>query len=334
MSCAARLPLIFIHYGRPWYLRQALKSAKRSNPDKKIILLGDSANKAAARGVCRHLNFNLLDGSARLQAFERVFKPIQGSRHKFNKAKGTTFWLRFVFKRWFLMAEFLRAEGIDAFWTFDTDTLVLAPLAPREPRFANVQATVQCDGSCLNGFIGSAKLVWEYTDCILDLFSDGPYLEAQRKRLSDHAGLAFNEMDAFGEFRRRNGVHVRRAAEAINGEIFDDALAFPGGYEPAGRRVLGRTNVKRLWCSHERGLYARLLPGGDLVRMLTCNMSWMPDYVWKKLVPFSLTPEQDAKLEPPAAAELREVNLSQPLTDKVATVLRRRVFELKRTLGR
>jgi hypothetical protein len=47
--------------------------------------------------------------------------------------------------------------------------------------------------------------------------------------------------------------------------------------------VLGKTAIKRLR-SDGRDIYARHLESGEFVRLLTCNMSWMPDYMWRRIM--------------------------------------------------
>ena len=327
-------PLIFIHYGPAAYLRLTLRCALRSNPDKRIVFIGDQANRIYAQGNVDFCPYRDLECAQTISEFHDVFQVIQGSRHHFNKEGGTETWLKFVFLRWFLVCEFLQREKIESFWIFDSDTLLLAPLTPREKRFAEYAATTQCRDTCLNGFVASRALVEHYTKTILELFRDQDYLSAQRDRLKTHAGLAFNEMDAFGEFRRRQNIRTFHAAQPIKGEVFDDALAFTDSYVPAAVKVLGKTSVKKLWISESGGLYARTLQDGAFLRLLTCNMSWMPDYLWKKMERFCLTPEQEAKVMPAKATDLREIDLSQPLTDKVARVLKKRIYEMKRAFGR
>lgn len=328
-----RAPIVFIHYGAADYLARTLRCAVRANPDKKVFLLGDQDNRRLGKdGVvfvdCADLT------SDEASRFEELFEPIEGTRHKFNKLGGTEKWLRFVFRRWFLIAEFLRQKKIDRFWTFDSDTLVLAPLTPREQRFGACEATTQCRDGCLNGFVGSRKLVERYTECILSLFSDREYLASQRERINQQAGLAFNEMDAFGEFRSRENVETLHAARPLEGEFFDDALAYDADFEASPAKIFGHIQVKRLWSSPDGALYAKHLESGDFLRMITCNLSWLPDYIGKKIALFCLTPEQDAKVRPPVEEELREVDLSQPLSDKIMTLLKRKIFEATRVLGR
>jgi hypothetical protein len=253
------------------------------NPAKRIFLLGDATNSRSARGVAEFVDFESLSGTQKEREFHRVFQVIQGEKHRFNKANGVEFWLKFVFRRWFLIEAFLEREGLDAFWTFDSDTLVLGNLCEREGRFSDFEATTQCKDQCLNGWVGSKRLVSRYTQSILDQFSDEVYLQAQRERLRVNAGLSFNEMDAFAEFRRRESVKTWHGEKSIDGEIFDDALAFTGSFEVAPERVLGKTATKRLWTDGE-SIFAKCKANGDFVRLLTCNMSWMPDYMWRRIM--------------------------------------------------
>lgn len=58
----------------------------------------------------------------------------------------------------------------------------------------------------------------------------------------------------------------------------------------------------------------------------------MPDYFWSKIMPFYLRPAQDAKVRPPVELELHEVELTQPVTDMIATKLNVEFFELRRIL--
>ena len=327
------IPTVFIHYGSANYLARTLRCAVRANPAKQVFLLGDKDNRFLAGDGAVFVDCADLasDNAAR---FDAVFQPIEGARHKFNKPGGTEKWLRFIFRRWFVIAEFLRKQNIDRFWTFDSDTLILAPLAPRENRFAAYETTTQCRDCCLNGWIGSRYLVERYTDCILALFEDEDYLATQRERLQQQAGLAFNEMDAFGEFRYRENVRTFHAARPLDGEFFDDALAYDANFEASPQKVAGRIPVKRLWSSPDGALYAKHLETGGFARMITCNLSWLPDYVWRKLMPFCLTPEQDANVKAPVESELREISLAQPFTDKIATALKVKIFEMRRSFGR
>jgi len=313
-------PILFIHYGSAHYLRWVMAVARRSNPGRRIILLGDASNRQSARCVAEFVDFESLGGTGKEREFQRVFQVIQGERHRFHKANGVEFWLKFVFRRWFLIEAFLEREGLDAFCTFDSDTLVLADLAEAEARLHRFEAMAQCMDRCLNGWVGSRKLVSRYTKSILDQFSDQPYLEAQRERLKVSSGLAFNEMDAFAEFRSREGVKTCHGQVPLDGAIFDDALAFTEGFEVAPGKVLGKTAVKRLW-SDGRGIFAGHMASGEFVRLLTCNMSWIPDYMWRRVMAAGRggsVKGRESRVEgEPDLPRLREISTKEPLGDRL-----------------
>ena len=317
-------PIIFIHYGPAHYLKWTLEAAQRTNPEKRIVLLGDLSNRRfVGRGV-RFVDFETLAGGKKEREFQKVFQVIQGERHRFNKHGGMEVWLKFVFRRWFLVEEFLSREGLDSFWTFDSDTLVIAPLGPRESRFKDVEATTQCRGECLNGWVGSLHLVQRYTSCILELFSDASFLDAQHERLRIHAGLAFNEMDAFGEFRRRESINTWHGEMPIGGEFFDDALAFSDGFESAPEKVLGKTDIKRLWTDGE-SIFAMQKEFGQFVRMLSCNMSWMPDYMWKRIIGHK-------KAHKNIKIGFVEISVREPVTDRILRQAKVAAFRMRRAL--
>ena len=328
----ADAPILFIHYGPASYLRSTLRCAKRTNPDKRIILLGDEANRRSADGSAEFFPFENFSSGEKSARFQQVFQAIQGERHRFSKHGGVETWLKFVFRRWFLIEEFLAREKIDSFWTFDSDTIVLAPLAPRESRFRDVEGTTQCRGQCLNGWVGSFRLVERYTACTLDLFSDPLFLDAQRERLRAHAGLAFNEMDAFSEFRRRENVVTRRASEVLDGEAFDDALALAEDYERSPDPILGRIPVKRIWTTPNGGIWAK--SAGTAVRLLTCNMSWMPDYLWEKLEACAETTDKLPRMTAGSTGDLREIDLREPLLQQIRRRATEVVWRFKRRLPR
>lgn len=327
-------PILFIHYGPAHYLRWTLAVARRSHPRKRIILLGDATNESSAQGVAEFVDYESLGGTQKEREFQRVFQVIQGDRHRFNKANGVEFWLKFVFRRWFLIEAFLVKEGLDSFWTFDSDTLIFSDLEACDSRFASFEAMTQCKDQCLNGWVGSKKLVSRYTRSILDQFGDVEYLDMQKERLKFQAGLAFNEMDAFSEFRRREGVKTCHGQIPMDGAIFDDALAFLEGYEMAPKKVLAKSAIKRLW-TDGCGIFARHLASGEFVRLLTCNMSWMPDYMWRRVMAASSGGAESRKARGEAEPDLfnlKEISTEEPFGDRILRKARLLAWNLWREM--
>ena len=320
-------PLIFIHYGAPSYLPWVLKRARQLHPHKRIILLGEERNRHLVKGVAEFFYFEEFARGKELAHFEQVFQPIQGKDHHFTKQDGMDAWVKFVFRRWFLMAQFIKAQKIPAFWTFDSDTLLLKNLSLLEKEVSSYPCTMQCRGRCLNGWIGSTELVDSYIRCINELFEDRDYLNKQKNNFKKEVGLAFTEMDAFTEFCHRKGVRPYHLASGVDRGIFDDSLACLDGYEAAPQKILGKTEIKRLWRAPSGQLYVKRIKDGKLLPLWSCNMSWMPDFFWKRLLKAThgvvcLQQTGSPTCKVPNLSTLKEISLKTPFF----TTLHRKVY--------
>lgn len=276
-------PLILVHYGPSTYLRYTLRAARRSNPGKKIFFLGDETNRRFCPSSVEFLPWRDLARGSKLEKFRSVFEPIEGARHRFSKHGGTKRWLAFVFERWFFLENLVEQIGLSRFWTFDSDTMVAGDLSIREHRFAEYQATEQCRGHCLNGLINDASVVRAYTDFMIGLFESETFLQQQRDRLRVHEGLCFNEMDAWQHFRDTERVSTFHLGRVCQAEMFDDAIAITKGFETAEEKVNGRAPVKRILLDARGGAFA--FPLGDPpVRLVTLNLSWMPNFIFSRIL--------------------------------------------------
>lgn len=310
---SSHAPILFIHYGNASYLRHTIQAARTSNPEKRLILLGDESNRHLAHLGVEHYLFNDFNNGPEIERFNRVFQLIKGENHTYRKLHGADHWTHFVFLRWFLILNFLRLEKIDRFWTFDSDTLILAPLAPRESRFASYDCTEQCVAQCMNGFISKQDIVRAYVEKINDLFERPDYLKEQRDALLKAPGLAFTEMNAYVTFREEEYLKSIHLAKVIDGEAFDDALCFTDGYEQHPQKVKDLRTIKNLLLDPDAGVFVKESPSGQIVRLLTLNLSWMPDYIYERLTP--LATSQD--LPPPSGRGFRSLDVVEPLYSRL-----------------
>ena len=115
-----------------------------------------------------------------------------------------------------------------------------------------------------------------------------------------------------------------RATSVIAGEALDDALAFTEGFEVAPENVLGKTAIKRLWTDGE-SIFAKQKESGQLVRILTCNMSWMPDYMWRGIIGHK-------KAQKGTKNELVEISASEPMADRILRQAKTAIFKTTRSL--
>lgn len=306
-------PILFIHYGYSGFLRTVLSCARRSNPGKAIYFLGDDTNRCVVPSGVHFRPITSYRNGALLEDFRKVFIPMAGQAHHFNKAGGVETWLRFVFERWFVILEFLQEEKVQSFWIFDSDTLIAGDLAIRESRFAALDATEQCVGGCLNGYVSSPQIVEAYCRKMTALFTRPGYLESHQERLKEHRGLAFNEMDAWQTHRDEEKIRTVALGRPSGGEAFDDALGITDGWRTAQAKVRGRIPVKHLARDSRGGFFGFPSNGADPVRLVTLNLSWLPDYVYRKLAPGCL-PVSQLPYDP---AFCRAVDFREPSADRV-----------------
>lgn len=318
-------PLIFIHYGPAHTLRTVFLAAQRSNPQRRIILLGDETNRRfVPRGVTFFPLADFRNGEL-LRRFEEVFVPISGRAHHFTKEGGVDVWLRFVFVRWFIIREFLHAKNIESFWIFDSDTLIAGDLGVRESRLVGLDATEQCLGGCLNGWISSRAVVDGYCEKMIEIYHRTDYLDVQRRRLEEHTGLAFNEMDAWQTHRSEVGLKTRVLGVPQEGEAFDDALAITSGWQTAATKIRNRIPVKRLARRARGGFFSFSSADSRPVQLVTLNLSWMPDYLYQRLLP-GCGPVGTLEYDAECCAD---VDYSEPVRCRLVRLARERIWKIR-----
>lgn len=269
-------PILLIHYGNSSYLPYVIQVAKRFNPTKEILFLGDEQNAyLKTLGVSHHALQDYNHGPA-LEQFSRLYPRIV------NPAYPKRQWADFVVRRWFIIHNFIQQHGIQQFWTFDSDNFILTDLEPYEPQFAAYDCTSQCRGRCMNGFVSSQAIVQQYVHKINELLSREAYVEAWQQRYREDPELFYNEMEAFADFVEEEGIRNYHLAQISNGSAFEDSITYVhDGMEMYDRTIKGRP-VKKLYLSQGH-IYCKHLASQTFIRMNNLNLSWMPKYVFSLL---------------------------------------------------
>lgn len=266
--------ILFSHYGYSSYLEYSLKCARKTNPEARLILLGDEYNAdVAKRNNWEHYLFR--DFSSRSQArFDQSFKHVQGRKH--NHIKNGVDWLRYVFERWFFIDGFMKREKINRLWHFDSDTMILKNLQAFDASLLEYDFSVQCNGTCLNGIV-SRDVVSEFCEHICHLFEDDDFLLAQQQEFDTVSpGYAFTEMRAFSNYMEstsHRGIHLLAYS---TDQIFDDCICQSHGFEmtnlPSGQ------HVKAIY-SRDGKIFG--IRNQTIIEFISLNLSWVPDYVFQ-----------------------------------------------------
>lgn len=281
--------IIFSHYGHSSYLDYTLACAKMTNPNARLIFLGDEANKhVAEKNGWEHYSYINYE-SVFQQRFRDVFKHVQGRQHA--HIKNGKDWLRYVFERWFYIEGFLKKEGIKKFWHFDSDTMIIQSLNEHEEELSEYDFTVQCNGTCLNGLIGT-QTVSEFCEHICSLFESKTYIENQQHEFNTiNPRYAFTEMRAFADYKYRTSKKWLHLLFYKENKVFDDALCQDHGFNII-KLPIGKT-VKQVY--FKEGIAYGVRDHKE-IQFVTLNLSWLPDYIFRwalKMIQFKSTGSVD-----------------------------------------
>ena len=243
--------------------------------------MGDHENRwlGAAKNI-KHYFFDDYQLGNEIETFDQVYRPVQGKKHK--QFKGGKDWLKFVFKRWFYVNNFLISQDIDDFWHFDSDNMILDSLAHHEEKFKSYDCTDQCNGMCMNGYISERSVVLKYVSKINHLFQDNEFLEEQQREFDElNESFAFTEMKAYKTFKECIGCGVKtiRLNTIIDGSTFDDAIRQEHGMEM--ECLLYGKNIKKVYLSPNGGFYCYQKTSDRFVKMNSLNLSWVPNTLFK-----------------------------------------------------
>ena len=265
--------LIFTHYGYQNYLEYTLLCVRKTNPNARLILLGDqfNADVTVRHGWEHYLFDNYI--SRFHDRFSKVFCHVQGSGH--NPIKSNRDWLKYVFERWFFIESFLERESIDRFWHFDTDTMILQDLQVHQQNLDWADFTVQCNNTCLNGLIRSV-VVSEFCLHICELFENSEFISGQQHEFDTvNPGYAFTEMRAFDHYKQATSRPWAHLLTYQNDEIFDDCICQKHGFKM--RSLPSGELVKELF-SRRGKIYG--MQEDSEVAFVSLNLSWVPDYLF------------------------------------------------------
>lgn len=272
------------------YIKDVIKYAALTNPNKKIIFIGDNGNKI----YCDHPNviFKNIDNfekkSLLFRDFDGNFKVVRG---KNNPARPQM--LKFYFERIIYMYEILSEMGITSYWTFDTDTLILEDLSKHEYKFKDYDCTEQCNGWCMNGYVSNIDTTRRYIEHFISLFGDDEYLNTHQKEFDTiNPSYAYTEMRAYHDFKTKNNIKSIDLSTPINGETFDHALAqnFGPNYDddaitkdikPDKENLWESSNGRKVIYEKEDGVYFKLK--NELFKVITVNLSWLPTSLFTEI---------------------------------------------------
>jgi hypothetical protein len=124
-------PIILIHKGDSPYLAYAIAQAKSSNPESRVILLGDGSNSYYL-GVEHHY-------------YERYFSEASTFKdlYKYEFFPNYQYpWMLFCHQKYFALRDFCRIHGIKKYVLIDSDVMIYEDITPYFKLNENASITV------------------------------------------------------------------------------------------------------------------------------------------------------------------------------------------------
>jgi len=124
-------PIILIHRGDSFYLAHTIAQARSSNPNSRLILLGDRSNSFYL-GVEHH---SYEDYFNEAREFAKLFTYEFFPNYQYP-------WILFCHQKYFALRDFIRAQRIERFLLIDSDVLLYEPIEPYFTHYKNARMTV------------------------------------------------------------------------------------------------------------------------------------------------------------------------------------------------
>ena len=274
-----RLPLILVHYGISHYLRSTLENAVRMNPDKRVILIGDHTNMHLSSIGVEHFTFEDLVDAGYKASLDSCYKVIGGTKFLLlNTRKGGEDWTYFNFMKWHVIDTLCSAEGIDSFWTFDSDVIYTRPLSELESSYSHYDYTTVNTLHVMQGMVNNTLYLRHFSNLVIELFSDGDFLESMSKDFQNNPTFGFTMMRVFDELKKRHRPNTLGLIQEVDGLRYDSCICmeydseefYPGTTE--GRRI------KKLYVNKGNEIFQKQSETGEYFGVFAINMSWVPTY--------------------------------------------------------
>ena len=237
-------PIFFVHTGNSLPLLYCLAQTRATNPDARIILLGDESNSRYAELVEHHLISNYSRGADR---FTAVYK------HLSTHAPATELiW----YNRWFMIEQFMREHGLTEAFIADTDVMLYCDIESQKELFSDVDFTLaQYRPGKFSGhymFLNTVDALTAFCEFAISLYDDPKefammeQLWEEYQREYDEGGIG--DMAALGLFKDRGIRTCADTAPVTAGRKFDQNIREDETWfelEPSGdrKKIVWRDNV-------------------------------------------------------------------------------------------
>lgn len=257
------IPILYIHKGYCPYLRLSILQARKTNPEARIVLLGDKENECLKElGIDFYFFQNYFSFAA---AFEKIYQHHSSNGYPYEV---------FCFQRWFILKDFVAQENINGYFLYnDSDTFLFCDVNALISKFVTRYDMSICGpiAPCFV-FFKDASVLSEFCDFISHQYTEPQryktmvenYQNRQVKNIGElHVMFeTISDMTMLGLFYRENPDRIIDLCDykTIQSGIFEENhyLGFHNHYK--GRFPLGRRIVWKQKQPHYVTYQSKLVP--------------------------------------------------------------------------
>lgn len=220
-------PIVFLYRGNRNFLPYTLYQAKRTNPDARIILLGDNLNRHY-KAICEHYSCDDF-----LQ-YSKKLKEVY--RHKSQWGEDFEY---VCIERWFILHEFMLKHNLENAILLDSDILVYNNLNRVKEEFPHYNMTWLGFSAHVN-FIKNREILKQYCEFVLKNYrNQDNNFEDERliysKIVTGKSQGNISDMTFFHDFNITYPNNLHNIAIPFKNQMFDITIDVAQGMELDGK---------------------------------------------------------------------------------------------------
>lgn len=221
------IPIIFVHKGNHFYLKNAIYQATLLNPESMIYLLGDESNRTLKEKNVQH--FLLKDYYKLANKFAECYKHMNSNGYEYEL---------FCIQRWFIIREFVIKHELSDFLYLDSDVLLYCDITKVLADKLSYEFTV-CDFRVPNVTLMKQSSIVKFTDYIFALYTEKMNLELLQQLYktfftSDDKRIrmgGISDMTIMEFYQKYVSDHVLDLAVPRDGICFDGNIGISSGFK-------------------------------------------------------------------------------------------------------
>jgi hypothetical protein len=233
------IPIIFVHWGNPDFLKHSLWQAKQFN--KRVILLGDTSTRHYKNSDIEW--HNIADYSKSSKYFATLYVHISLVPYQ-SELK--------CFQRWFALEEFMRINNIPVAFHAESDIMLYCDISKECENFKGYDASLVSELWWVkdldkNGYKGgmvsywNAKAIKSFTDYLISYYSNKEKIVAALKNYKkDNIRTHYQDDEPLMRYFANDNkatIKIGEINKIINNALFDFMIWFDQNQETKGSIV-------------------------------------------------------------------------------------------------